>query len=601
MMTKKTKRMLIIIPTVLVIILLISIYVILYLNTDMFKSAKTLFSKYAGKNIENIEMIQELLDNSNNERFNTDKFVENSEVELSFTKNPGTSSESKNNNINKLKFIIDGQIDRANNYEYQNIQLLKEDNLVSGLELINDENEMGIKFSNLFKQYIFAEDTNFKGILEKMGYTEEELENIPDTIDINKNILNECKFTTEEIESLKRKYISIMNEEISSDKFKEIQRQNITINEKKVEVDGYVLKLTREQLNSLYVKILEELKKDEIILNKLNLLQNNIKIINQVSPENIDLSKIFVSKIEDKILEINQNNIGGEETSITVYKNLGKTVRTTISASDYDLNFDFFETSDEKYVQIAEKKVESTDYRFNIEIKNKGNNLNIEYDNNAVDNPYKISFEKNINEEDEELKQAISIIYENEKSKFETKIFDQITFVDEFEDDIAIDDNFIQLESLSDENLKIVSDKIHQALQNEKNKIKQEVVTQNEINEIFNEFGLYHDKEKLDGNGVTEAEKNRYNAKYEILRGEGIERDGIINVIDTIKDSFVNIETISSTELKLEIKKDQGNEELADKLKKYIEEKRRTKYSISVEYDENGLVKYLILKILENS
>ena len=601
MMTKKTKRMLIIIPTVLVIILLISIYVILYLNTDMFKSAKTLFSKYAGKNIENIEMIQELLDNSNNERFNTDKFVENSEVELSFTKNPGTSSESKNNNINKLKFIIDGQIDRANNYEYQNIQLLKEDNLVSGLELINDENEMGIKFSNLFKQYIFAEDTNFKGILEKMGYTEEELENIPDTIDINKNILNECKFTTEEIESLKRKYISIMNEEISSDKFKEIQRQNITINEKKVEVDGYVLKLTREQLNSLYVKILEELKKDEIILNKLNLLQNNIKIINQVSPENIDLSKIFVSKIEDKILEINQNNIGGEETSITVYKNLGKTVRTTISASDYDLNFDFFETSDEKYVQIAEKEVESTDYRFNIEIKNKGNNLNIEYDNNAVDNPYKISFEKNINEEDEELKQAISIIYENEKSKFETKIFDQITFVDEFEDDIAIDDNFIQLESLSDENLKIVSDKIHQALQNEKNIIKQEVVTQNEINEIFNEFGLYHDKEKLNGNGVTESEKNRYNTKYELLKGEEIEKDGIINVIDTIKDSFANIETISSTELKLEISENQGNEELADKLKKYIEDKSGTKYSISLEYDENGLVKYLILKILENS
>ncbi len=601
MMTKKTKRMLIIIPTVLVIILLISIYVILYLNTDMFKSAKTLFSKYAGKNIENIEMIQELLDNSNNERFNTDKFVENSEVELSFTKNPGTSSESKNNNINKLKFIIDGQIDRANNYEYQNIQLLKEDNLVSGLELINDENEMGIKFSNLFKQYIFAEDTNFKGILEKMGYTEEELENIPDTIDINKNILNECKFTTEEIESLKRKYISIMNEEISSDKFKEIQRQNITINEKKVEVDGYVLKLTREQLNSLYVKILEELKKDEIILNKLNLLQNNIKIINQVSPENIDLSKIFVSKIEDKILEINQNNIGGEETSITVYKNLGKTVRTTISAPDYDLNFDFFETSDEKYVQIAEKKVESTDYRFNIEIKNKGNNLNIEYDNNAVDNPYKISFEKNINEEDEELKQAISIIYENEKSKFETKIFDQITFVDEFEDDIAIDDNFIQLESLSDENLKIVSDKIHLALQNEKNKIKQEVVTQNEINEIFNEFGFYHDKEKLNGNGVTESEKNRYNTKYELLKGEEIEKDGIINVIDTIKDSFANIETISSTELKLEISENQGNEELADKLKKYIEDKSGTKYSISLEYDENGLVKYLILKILENS
>ena len=63
MLTKKKRRMIKIIIPVIIFILLIAIFVILYLKTDMFKSDETLFFKYLGKNSENISNIQNMLEN----------------------------------------------------------------------------------------------------------------------------------------------------------------------------------------------------------------------------------------------------------------------------------------------------------------------------------------------------------------------------------------------------------------------------------------------------------------------------------------------------------------------------------------------------------
>ncbi len=600
MMTRKAKRMLIIIPIAIVIIALIAIFVFLYLNTDMFKPAKTLFSKYVGKNLENVEMIQEIFKQTENEEMQKNKYIENCEVIINYTNYAGTSSESMNNRINKLKLVIDGQVDKSNKYEYQNVQLLKEDNQAFEFEYIKNEENTGIRFSDLFKQYIFAQDTNFKGLLEKIGYKEDELENIPETIDINNNILNGCEFSDEEIETLKQKYLNVVIGEISGDKFKKVQKQNITINDKKVEVEGYVLKLSKEQLNNIYVNVLEELKKDEIILGKLDTLQDNIKIINQLSSETVNLRDSFISELEDKINEINENNIGSEETSITVYKNLGKTVRTTISGVDYDINFDFLEIGKEKFIQIDEKKVESEDYNFMFKIESEDNKIGIELEDNKTDKPYKISIEKEMRKEDEETKQSTSIIYDNNTNKLEANIIKNINYVDEFENELNIDEeNIIELDSLSNENLDSVSSKIQEALKKKIESIKQEVIREDDINEILGDFGLYHTSERLEGSGTTETEKNRFNSKFEILQGEELDKDRVISIIDTIKDNFINLETSSSKELKLEISRNKGNNELTEKLKKYIEEKRNNKYSINVEYDNDGIVKYVVLKILQ--
>ncbi len=603
MMTRKARRILIIIPIVIIVILMFATCVFLYLTTDMFKSARTLFFKYIGENSKNIGLVQEIYIDQKSEELQTKKYIENCEVKLNYAKNAGTSSENMNNSINDLKFIIDSEVDKTNKYEYQNVRILNKDDRVLGLEYVNDGDIYGIKFPDLFKQYILTQKNDFKGLLKKIGYNEDEkLENIPDSINISQSILSEVTFTDEEIENLKNKYLNLFINDFSGDKFKKIQRQNITINDKKVEVDGYMLKLTKEQLNNIYIKILEELKKDEIVLEKIQKLQDKVKIINQISTENVDLKEKFVSKIEDTISEINQNNIGNEETSIIVYENQGKTVRTSISGVDYELNFDVLQPGEETYAQISKKKIESENYEFLAKIEGTKNKFNVELEDSEEDRPYKISVQKNINEEDEKNKENTSIIYENATSKIEATILEDTEFVDDFNNKPLLNgESSIQLDDLNEENLEGISNKIQEAVVNRINFVKQEVIKTDDINEILEEFGLYHTTKRLQGSGISETEKNRFNSKFELLQGENLENDVVTGTIDTIKENIINVNATSGQELKLEIARNEGNTELGEKIKKYIDEKKDEKYDISVEYDEAGIVKYVVIKIANDT
>ena len=65
MMTKKEKKKMIIIGVVIFVILILAAFVAIYLLTDMFKSNKTLFLKYLGKNADNLETIVETFENKN--------------------------------------------------------------------------------------------------------------------------------------------------------------------------------------------------------------------------------------------------------------------------------------------------------------------------------------------------------------------------------------------------------------------------------------------------------------------------------------------------------------------------------------------------------
>ena len=65
---------------------------------------------------------------------------------------------------------------------------------------------------------------------------------------------------------------------------------------------------------------------------------------------------------------------------------------------------------------------------------------------------------------------------------------------------------------------------------------------------------------------------------------------------------MTNLEAVSGTKLKIQLEKNKGNSEIADKLTNFIKEEKneRKKYKISVEYDdETGLVKYIVMEIVE--
>lgn len=613
---KKRIALAIAIPSIIVIIIIIT-GILLYLNTDMFKSNKTLFLKYFGKNSENIKEIEEIFESTEYEKnLQNNKYTDDINIKVNYTNNLQTTSEDNSNTINNVKLLIKGEEDKNNKYSYKDFKLEKDKNIATNtenqsssensnesnnkeqnimeVEYIKNDNNYGIRFSDLFKQYLLVENNNLKDLFRKIGYSEQELENVPDSIEINDITLSDIKFTEDEIKQLSEKYSEIINKKVSKEKFEKNSKQVITINEKNITTNAYILKLTNEELNNLYVDLLESLKQDEIILNKIESIQNKINSININSSESKDLKESFAEEIDLQIEKINKTNIGNQETKIIVYENSGKTIRTAIQGKDYEINFDYINTQDEKNIELIVKKDEIETY--NIKLKKDKDGIKLDIYSNDETNPIKISLEQNKNESDKKCSNNINLKYENANSKLEVSAEQEINIVDNFENENTLNDqNSILLNGLEKEQLQAVLNQVSEEVQQKINSISEEVKI-NDIQEILEELGIINKQQNIEAGGITETEKNRFNSKFEILKGEELDNENVLKVVEAVKDNIINAQVDTNEEIKIEISRNESNQDIEKSLEEYIKKEKDKKYDIKIEYDEDTeLVKYIIM------
>lgn len=613
---KKRIALAIAIPSIIVIIIIIT-GILLYLNTDMFKSNKTLFFKYFGKNSENIKEIEEIFESTEYEKnLQNNKYTDDINIKVNYTNNLQTTSEDNSNTINNVKLLIKGKEDKNNKYSYKDFKLEKDKNIATNtenqsssensnesnnkeqnimeVEYIKNDNNYGIRFSDLFKQYLLVENNNLKDLFRKIGYSEQELENVPDSIEINDITLSDIKFTEDEIKQLSEKYSEIINKKVSKEKFEKNSKQVITINEKNITTNAYILKLTNEELNNLYVDLLESLKQDEIILNKIESIQNKINSININSSESKDLKESFTEEIDLQIEKINKTNIGNQETKIIVYENSGKTIRTAIQGKDYEINFDYINTQDEKNIELIVKKDEIETY--NIKLKKDKDGIKLDIYSNDETNPIKISLEQNKNESDKKCSNNINLKYENANSKLEVSAEQEINIVDNFENENTLNDqNSILLNGLEKEQLQAVLNQVSEEVQQKINSISEEVKI-NDIQEILEELGIINKQQNIEAGGITETEKNRFNSKFEILKGEELDNENVLKVVEAVKDNIINAQVDTNEEIKIEISRNESNQDIEKSLEEYIKKEKDKKYDIKIEYDEDTeLVKYIIM------
>lgn len=613
---KKRIALAIAIPSIIVIIIIIT-GILLYLNTDMFKSNKTLFFKYFGKNSENIKEIEEIFESTEYEKnLQNNKYTDDINIKVNYTNNLQTTSEDDSNTINNVKLLIKGEEDKNNKYSYKDFKLEKDKNIATNtenqsssensnesnnkeqnimeVEYIKNDNNYGIRFSDLFKQYLLVENNNLKDLFRKIGYSEQELENVPDSIEINDITLSDIKFTEDEIKQLSEEYSEIINKKVSKEKFEKKSKQVITINEKNITTNAYILKLTNEELNNLYVDLLESLKQDEIILNKIESIQNKINSININSSESKDLKESFVEEIDLQIEKINKTNIGNQETKIIVYENSGKTIRTAIQGKDYEINFDYINTQDEKNIELIVKKDEIETY--NIKLKKDKDGIKLDIYSNDETNPIKISLEQNKNESDKKISNNINLKYENANSKLEVSAEQEINIVDNFENENTLNDqNSILLNGLEKEQLQAVLNQVSEEVQQKINSISEEVKI-NDIQEILEALGIVNKQQNIEAGGITETEKNRFNSKFEILKGEELDNENVLKVVEAVKDNIINAQVDTNEEIKIEISRNESNQDIEKSLEEYIKKEKDKKYDIKIEYDEDTeLVKYIIM------
>ena len=297
MMMPKKKKMTILIVSIIIMLLAITItFIVLYMKTDMFKSNATLFAKYMGQTVENIDAIYQEIGTTSEyeERLKQNKYTTEIEIKVNDTEEIGTTSENAQNQINQLSLKINGQVDNNNQYNYQDISLWNLDKKVTELEYVQKEDVYGIRFSDLYKQYIGVNEEDLKDLLKTVGVTKEL--KIPEDMLELKSIF---QLSEEEKQIMKTKYINLINSNVSKNNFSKQKNQIIQIDGKNVNVNAYILTLTKEKMNNIFIEMLEQVKQDEMILTRIDKWQTLLE--SYELKQDTNLRELFVKEIEEQI------------------------------------------------------------------------------------------------------------------------------------------------------------------------------------------------------------------------------------------------------------------------------------------------------------
>lgn len=619
MMARKKRIAILVVSIVLVILAIVGTIIFLYLKTDAFKSNETLFAKYFMQSFNAIDTIKndDLL--GIEDTLNTNKYTSELKGKIEYTKNVETNSEDKNSSINQIGLNVKSNIDKSNEYEYKNVTISSDNENYIGLEYLKSQSNYGIRLKNI-NQFASNNDEQNQ-LLTELGLGK--LNIIISDIDIN----SICNFSDQEKQNLIDTYTKIVTSNVSKDKYYSQRNTLITVNNQDVNTNAYYIKMTVEEYNNLYIKILEQLKTDEIILSRIDTIEKTIKENYPDYTSEDKLRNKFINNIEDKIKDIQNNNIGSDEVKITVYESKGTTVRFAIEKTTEKILFDLYGGTSIK-LDISKIGYETTEKTFTIE-KTAGSNEQktlIEYENKKNDeilNNFKLEYNQTL--ENNKIAKNAEITIAKDKYKGIFDLEDNIKIVDNFENQIALENN-VELNKLQDEQKNIIMNILKTNTQNQLDSLYA-VASLNDYESMLQNLGVMRKKSiQISSTGeVTELERTRFNSQFEFFASSDLTSDNIKELLNTTKDNFEDMKVLLKTgevqdldmeklkssedsneykksiaEILFYIKRNSNNEQKAENTLEYLKN-NNDKYTVSIEYDNDRLVKIIRAKIQEQN
>lgn len=602
----------------LTVLIIIGILIVLYLKTDAFKTKETLFAKYMLQNFDVLEILKEDDNTEIENMLSENKYTTNLEGKIEYTENKGTSSESKNSGVNNVKIQAKGNVDKTNNYKYYDISVVNSNEnsneKLAGLEYLQQDDTYGIRLNDI-QQFVTTKGDDSKTQMQS-------LDELIQKIDV-KSIL---EFTDEEKQTLANTYVGIIQNNISKDKYHKQSNSLITVNEKDVQTNAYYVSVTLEEFNNLYIKMLEQLSKDEIILSKIDKIESKIKENN--SDYSGNLKDDFTQKINDKIKNIEDNNIGNDEVKITVYENKMKTVRTSIEKGTQKITLDFYNGSSAK-LTTSEVKDVTTEQIIKIEKQNNQtqNNTVVEY-KSTQDNAVKLDINLNIEQtvQSDDIDKEIKFEMSNDKTDAIAKISNKINIVQEFDNQVTLEKDVVDMDKLTEQQSNAINNVLKNNVQKQISNILS-VASVNDYVKILQKLGLASkDTIKLPSEGeITDTERKRFNSQFEFFASENLTADNIKELLNTTEGNFEDMKVLLKTgevqdldidklnsqkdgdeykknisEIVFYIKRNSNNEEKTKLTEQYLEKNKNDKYTVSIQYDSDGLVRLIRAKIQEN-
>ncbi len=619
MMPRKKRIVILVLFIVLIVLAIIGILGYLYLETDMFKSNETLFAKYLTQNFENAKFLNMSENTEITNMLNNNKYTSQIEGTIEYTENLGTSDQNKNSQINNVGIKIISNVDKLNNYDYKDIAIEKENEKLLGVEYIKQDQMYGIRLKDI-QQFVSVENNGDNETLKE--YKLDNIEELTSSININSILA----FTDEEKQTMLNTYMNIIQANVSSNKYYKQSDALITVNNKDLKTNAYYIKLTVEECNNIYIKLLEQITNDEVILSKVDLIEEKIKEKYQDYEEDKTLREKFIEYINSEIEKIKNNNIGNEEVKITVYENNEKTVRTSIEKSGQKLTIDMYNDSTIKIdnVKIGDNTEEQV-LRIDKTENETQSHILLEYkelkDNDTITD-VQISYQQVL--ENNKLDRTVQIGLANEKYEGILKIVDNTEFVQDFENKVTLDTDNVRLDELEPEQRDIINQILADNFQEQLSNLF-EVVSKEDYTKMLQNLDIL-DKNTIEipDNGETSnIEKNRFNSQFEFFVSENLTSDNIKELLKTSENNLedaniltksgdiedLDVEKLDSSyegskeyqknidEILFYIKQNSNNEEKQKDILTFLETNKNNKYTVSIDYDDNGFVKVIRAKI----
>lgn len=373
-MEKKIK--IIILVLVILLIALGSTMAYAYFFTDYLKSDKEAFFKYILKN-------EELIDNLKDEDFS--KYIEkqkntaySNSGEITISSGTDETFKELGSPSEDMKLTFKGTRDDNSQYFKQDINVKVENESIS-MELLKQEDIYGFKIDNMFKKFLAVQNKDLKKWAKILNMTDEQIEAIPDKIEFNETI----NFSDEEINGISQKYKNIINENLTDEMFSKEKEKEVTI---------YKLQLTKKQYNDILAKILETMKNDDVVLNRITAMYGQ-----QNNSAKDSVIKMYQENLDEEIK--NLQNISSEEASekiiFNVYKAKNQLLQTekiedntklSVSKAQNGINILYSENdekgneTDRQEIQIMKQKDnDKLTYSINVIPQDTTKNSYIEY------------------------------------------------------------------------------------------------------------------------------------------------------------------------------------------------------------------------------
>ena len=581
---------------IIIIILIVLIFLVgiggtvLYFTTDMLKSSKILFQKYIAQDMQNIVDVFEVSKEEQNiDLLRKSDYKEATNATLKYLE--------KENDEQEVYTIKEEGINKAQeNSSYRNISMLYGDNVLMSVDLLKQNNTFGFRLANLVQQFVSVQNATVPYFVSSMGLDGSIFQETLKGVDVA-GLLD---FSDEEVEQLTNTYMSVVLKDLDKAHYSSKRNSIITLNNKEsVTTNAYTLTITKNELDKLYKKLLNQAINDNIILAKLDSIDSKIKEAGFKEAEGKSLKEQYISNLKEIVDGLEYQGEDSRKISVTVYEQKGRTVRTLIKTENAEYEIDLDSSNGKK---LSLKTTEITGEEKKIKLYTLG----------KTDNEQGRNREFSYSDENQNLEVALNTVQTDSEIAVDTNVnykSTDITSIDftsktqiELSANEAIPVNFDETNNILLNNYE--GERILSILDSLKNRAiasleqSQSIINTKLLNNIILKIDEKEQKQQQQEKDDEELKKEKFNNKFILYEGENVEQEYVQKLIKTVSENMEDYQVVSGTQIKILIKEGVKNEQKANEILTAIDSSKNT-FNIKLNYDEQGYVNSIDITVYE--